>query len=363
MSLCRTALRRPRTVRLRKATTAQWLRGRGPRRPAGGCGDLGRPHQFERRGLSAKRERADAKPGEGRCARMRFRVIGRALPRRCWRRGRAPPFGVSCRHLDQERRDPSPAASRPHGRRLVPGQALSCSGCNSGLFVVAVSPADAGHESPAPRPGRQYVHRHRQRRPPAVLAAVRSRRAASLAKSNCIDIAYSINTQGTYGTAASLATCGENNLNGITPLGYVPNGICQTNGIRIARQGLPHRAADVAVGGKRDKIRLMTGPIPQAEISIAMRASLATSSRRRLSSVCMVSLDLRQPLFSIAGSTNISYGDVTTATSRNMGMEDSLAASRSRRSPAASRQEAAIRRGHTLSLRRLAPSPPRATMR
>jgi hypothetical protein len=50
--------------------------------------------------------------------------------------------------------------------------------------------------------------------------------------SNCIDIAFSINTtNGTFGTAAALATCGENNLNGNASFTSIPNGVCQTNGI------------------------------------------------------------------------------------------------------------------------------------
>ena len=50
--------------------------------------------------------------------------------------------------------------------------------------------------------------------------------------SNCIDVAISINTtNGTYGTAAALATCGEGNLSGSAPPYRAPSGICQTNGI------------------------------------------------------------------------------------------------------------------------------------
>ena len=45
-------------------------------------------------------------------------------------------------------------------------------------------------------------------------------------------MAFSVNTtNGTYGTAAALATCGENNLQGNSPPFGTPNGICQTNSI------------------------------------------------------------------------------------------------------------------------------------
>ena len=50
--------------------------------------------------------------------------------------------------------------------------------------------------------------------------------------SNCIDVAIQIyTTNGTYGTAAAIATCGEDKLNGNAPPYQVPNGICQTNGV------------------------------------------------------------------------------------------------------------------------------------
>lgn len=51
--------------------------------------------------------------------------------------------------------------------------------------------------------------------------------------SNCINFDFKQNTtNGTFGTAWALATCGENNLNGpATPNYAVPNGTCQTNGI------------------------------------------------------------------------------------------------------------------------------------
>ena len=68
--------------------------------------------------------------------------------------------------------------------------------------------------------------------------------------SNCIDVAIKINTtNGTYGTAAALATCGANNLNGTnTPNFNPPTGVCQDNGIgslvrnfRIGTQQIYHQ--------------------------------------------------------------------------------------------------------------------------
>src|SRR6185437_2975395 len=65
----------------------------------------------------------------------------------------------------------------------------------------------------------------------------RAERPTSGTGSNCIDLAFSINTGGTYGTAAALATCGENNINGPAPWYTVPAGTCSSNGIGSLVQG------------------------------------------------------------------------------------------------------------------------------
>ena len=59
--------------------------------------------------------------------------------------------------------------------------------------------------------------------------------------SNCIDIALFDQHGGTYGTAAALATCGENNLNGSAPWYTVPGRDLREQRNRLARPRLPHR--------------------------------------------------------------------------------------------------------------------------
>ena len=52
---------------------------------------------------------------------------------------------------------------------------------------------------------------------------------------------FLVNTGGTYGTTAALATCGENNLNGSAPWYTVPTGTCAKQRYRLACAWLPHR--------------------------------------------------------------------------------------------------------------------------
>ena len=49
--------------------------------------------------------------------------------------------------------------------------------------------------------------------------------------SNCIDFKFAINTVGTYGTTASLATCGANTLQGSAAINTPPAGICMDSGV------------------------------------------------------------------------------------------------------------------------------------
>ena len=106
-----------------------------------------------------------------------------------------------------------------HARPIVDGQAVSCSGCNAGLYVVAVSNpptqstvAGAGQIGSANNGMTVTLNAA-----PGVSGAVAFTfgcKGTSGSGSNCIDIDFAINTGGTYGTTASLATCGANNLQG-----------------------------------------------------------------------------------------------------------------------------------------------------
>jgi hypothetical protein len=130
-------------------------------------------------------------------------------------------------------------------------------------------------------------------------------------------------SSGTYGTSASLATCGENNLNGNAPFGQTPNGICQTNGIgslvkgfRVGTQsspwtftsGSPYDDGADPNGGGFDRSSGFTCNIVAAKVVQCVKGPLWTSGVPSLNSWT-------------AGSTWIAYGDATLATTRVSGLE------------------------------------------
>ena len=106
-----------------------------------------------------------------------------------------------------------------NARPIVDGMAASCSGCNAGLYVVSVSNpptqstvAGAGQIGSANNGMTVTLNAA-----PGVSGAAAFTFGCSGTSgtgSNCIDIDFSIQTGGTYGTPASLATCGANNLQG-----------------------------------------------------------------------------------------------------------------------------------------------------
>jgi hypothetical protein len=142
-------------------------------------------------------------------------------------------------------------------------------------------------------------------------------------QSNCIDIAFSINTtNGTYGTAASLATCGENNLNGNAPPFDTPNGICQDNGlgelVRGFRIGTTQATNSLVSGTPYDD-----GADPNGggfNQSLAFTCNLVTAKIVQ----CVKGPTWRAGVPSLgqwnSGSTFIEYGDSLIATSRVSGL-------------------------------------------
>ena len=102
---------------------------------------------------------------------------------------------------------------------IVDGQAVSCSACNAGLYVVSVSNpptqstvAGAGQIGSANNGMTVTLNAA-----PGVSGAVAFTfgcKGTSGTGSNCIIVDFSINTTGAYGTTASLATCGANTLQG-----------------------------------------------------------------------------------------------------------------------------------------------------
>ena len=124
-----------------------------------------------------------------------------------------------------------------HARPIVPGQNVSCSGCSGALVVQSVSNpptqstvAGQGQVGSANN-GFTVTLAGSGTLPGGTPAYTFGCSGVSGTGSSCIDIAISINVGGTFVTAAALATCGANNLNGNAPNYIVPNGVCQDNGI------------------------------------------------------------------------------------------------------------------------------------
>ena len=127
-----------------------------------------------------------------------------------------------------------------HTIPITDGQVVSCSGCATGLFVVSLS----NPPTQDARAGQGQIGSANNGFTVTLSGSLTGWTSGTPVTfgcsgtagtgSNCIDIAYTIPTAGTYGTAASLGNCGENNANGNAP--YIPagnpgNGICQTNGV------------------------------------------------------------------------------------------------------------------------------------
>lgn len=124
---------------------------------------------------------------------------------------------------------------------FVVGQALSCSGCTAGRFITSIDvPSTASPLAGAGEVGQTFhiTANASLLTGPTTESVTAGCSGTSGVGSNCIDIAFQQNTTaGTFGTAWSLATCGENNISGITgtsgssPNFVPPNGICQSNGL------------------------------------------------------------------------------------------------------------------------------------
>jgi hypothetical protein len=130
-----------------------------------------------------------------------------------------------------------PAGALP----FVVGQALSCSGCTAGRFITSIDvPSTASPLAGAGEVGQTFhiTANASLLAGPTTETVTAGCSGTSGVGSNCIDVAFQQNTTaGTFGTAWSLATCGENNISGITGTSGVtpnfapPGGKCQSNGI------------------------------------------------------------------------------------------------------------------------------------
>ena len=116
-----------------------------------------------------------------------------------------------------------------NARPFVVGMALSCSGCTTGRFITAVSlPPTQDTRAGQGQIGQTFTITANGSLGVAVTETVTGGcSGTSGTGSNCVDIAFKLNTTG----ATALATCGENNLNGTAPVGQPAAGPCQDNGL------------------------------------------------------------------------------------------------------------------------------------
>ena len=140
-----------------------------------------------------------------------------------------------------------------NSRPFVPGMALSCSGCNSGLVALAVSlPPTQSTAASYGQIGQTFTI--------TASGAIGGGGSGTLTGgcsgtagtgSNCIDFGFQINTTGTYGTTAALSTCGVNSIQGTntnlpTALSYVyPNGQCVPTGVGAFARGFRIGSAQI----------------------------------------------------------------------------------------------------------------------
>ena len=115
-----------------------------------------------------------------------------------------------------------------HARPIVMGQTVSCGGCATGFIVTAVSNpptqstvAGQGQIGAANNGWTVTVSGS------GTLGWTSGAVTFGCATNGCIDIAIQQNTtNGTFGTAWSLDTCGANNLNGSAANYSAPAGVC-----------------------------------------------------------------------------------------------------------------------------------------
>lgn len=117
------------------------------------------------------------------------------------------------------------------------GQAVTCASCNSNLVITSLSvPPTQSAVSGAGEVSQTFTFTANNAAGQSIGGSGSGTITAGCSGtsgtgSNCIDIAISINNSGTFGTAAALATCGANNLNGSSANYTPPSGVCQDNGV------------------------------------------------------------------------------------------------------------------------------------
>ncbi len=124
-----------------------------------------------------------------------------------------------------------------HARPFVDGQWVTCVSCTPQVITSVSVPPTQSIASGAGEVGQSFTITL------GGLLGVTGSKAITAGctgsgGSNCINFDFSINTtNGTFGTAAALATCGANNLNGNAPNYATGAGVCQDSGIGSLTRG------------------------------------------------------------------------------------------------------------------------------
>jgi hypothetical protein len=219
-----------------------------------------------------------------------------------------------------------------HARPFVPGMALSCAGCTAGRVILSVSvpPTQSGTLG-AGQVGQTFAITASGTMGVSTTETVTGGcSGTSGVGSNCIDFHFNINTGGTYGTAAALSTCGENNLagyNGGTQVwNQLPNGTCSSNGIGSLVRGFRIGTKQAMNGGTAASVLGLAGSPYDDGIdpyggvgnqSAAFTCNIVAAKEVQ----CVKGAAYSGGVFSSigswsTGSTYASYGDTPSATER-----------------------------------------------
>ena len=210
-----------------------------------------------------------------------------------------------------------------HARPFVDGQWVTCGGCAPAVIMaVSLPPTQDTTRTGASQIGQSFTITLSGNLgvtgSVAITAGCHS--VAGSGGSNCInvDIAQTT-TNGTFGTAWAVATCGENNFNGNAPNFNVPNGVCRDNGIgtlvRTFRVGTTQNMSGLANGSVFDDGADMVGGAVNQ--SVAFTANIVGAHTIQI---------VKAPLLSggafsavgkwLSGSTFVNYGDAEVVSGR-----------------------------------------------
>jgi hypothetical protein len=221
-----------------------------------------------------------------------------------------------------------------HARPFVVGQEITCSGCNSGLVITAMSvPPTQSTASGAGEVGQTFTITASGAIGGSGSGTIVGRcEGAAGTGSNCIDVAFTINDTGTFGTTAALATCGENTLNGSAPWWNQPMGICSNTGIGALVHNFRIGTVQAMNGGQAVNQNASTGSVYDDGVepyggSFNQNAAFTCNIVAAKVVQCVKGAAYSSGVFTSvgqwnstgAGGTYVSYGDTPLGTARGGG--------------------------------------------